>query len=242
MLIIDEAGGWLNARTWQSVKRERINVYSGDVELVTERELIIDWLTQSRKRFWDIYLIAQAAEMLDKQVRVAVGEGVVRIRRLDRFRMGGVTMPRVHIAVVRYGLDLNAPVIERWFYRGADAQRCFGSYRLFGSESRHYSILPASQTKWRDVPRATLTRGGWAYLAVGWSGCVLLLANPRFAFLWLLIASVLGWFSGQRYTTPKRLWGCLRLRRWRGVWGDTPMQSMQPASVLASPRRLVIAR
>src|SRR5207253_1790768 len=105
MLFVDEAGGWLNSRTWHGA----------------DREAIIDWLTQSRKRFWDIYLIAQAPAMLDKQVREAVCEAVVRIRRFDRFRVMGVSMPRCHIAIVRYGLDSNAPVIERWFYRGSDA-------------------------------------------------------------------------------------------------------------------------
>lgn len=133
LLVIDEAGTWLNARSWQG----------------QEREAIIDWLTQSRKRRWDIILIAQAALMLDKQVREAVCECVARIRRLDRVRLLGVRMPRVHFAIVRYGLDQNAPVTERWIYQGKEAQRCFGSYRLFGADSGHYSVLPASLSKWR---------------------------------------------------------------------------------------------
>jgi hypothetical protein len=133
LLIIDEAGVWLSARSWNG----------------NQREEIIDWLSQSRKRGWDIIIIAQGSNMIDKQVREAICEGIVRIRRLDRMKVLGVSMPRMHIAVVRYGLDANAPVIERWVYRGGQAHKCFGSYRLFGADSTHYSVLPATLTKWR---------------------------------------------------------------------------------------------
>lgn len=135
LLAIDEAGVWLSSRTWQG----------------QDREAIIDWLSQSRKRCWDIILVAQGAEMIDKQVRKAICEGIVTIRRLDRMRIAGVALPRVHIGIARYGLDQNAPVIERWFYRGKDAHKCFGSYRLFGADAAHYSVLPATLSKWRYV-------------------------------------------------------------------------------------------
>jgi len=157
LLIVDEAGSWLNARTWQG----------------KDRDAIIDWLTQSRKRRWDVILIAQAAVMLDKQVREAVCETVVRIRRLDRWKILGVAMPRVHIAIVRYGLEQSAPVIERWIYRGIEAQQCFGSYRVFGADSAHYSTLTAWHTKFRYFtgPRwqriAAALPCPWLWLAVG---------------------------------------------------------------------------
>lgn len=140
LLIIDEAGIWLNARTWAG----------------KEREAVIDWLTQSRKRYWDIILIAQSVHMLDKQVREAVCEGIARIRRTDRVKFLGVRLPRLHIGVVRYGIDQNSPVLERWFYRGTMAHKCFGSYRLFGADSTHYSVLPAELSKLRYVVDAPL--------------------------------------------------------------------------------------
>lgn len=140
LLIVDEAGIWLNARTWAG----------------KDRELIIDWLTQSRKRYWDIILISQSVHMLDKMVREAVCEGIARIRRLDRVKFLGVRLPRLHIGTVRYGIEANAPVLERWFYRGAMAHKCFGSYRLFGAESTHYSVLPAELSKLRYIKRRSL--------------------------------------------------------------------------------------
>lgn len=144
LLLVDEAGVWLSSRTWAGSERERI----------------IDWLSQSRKRCWDIILIAQGVDMIDKQVRNAIVEGVVTIRRFDRLKIFGVKMPRLHIGICRYGIDRNAPVLERWFYRGKDAHKCFGSYRLFGTDSTHYSVLPATLSKWRYI-KAWSWREAW---------------------------------------------------------------------------------
>jgi len=148
LLIIDEAGVWLSARSWAG----------------QEREAIIDWLSQSRKRRWDIIVIAQGPEMIDKQVRTSICEGVVRIRRLDRVRVLGLRLPRVHLARVQYGLDQNAPVIERWVYRGVEAHKCFGSYRLFGFGDGRYSVLPAMVTKFAGVRPGVDWRYVWRCL------------------------------------------------------------------------------
>lgn len=137
LLLIDEAGPWLDSRKWNAADRAQI----------------IDWLLHSRKRGWDVILIAQAPALIDKQVREAVVEGYARCRRLDRLKMVGVKMPRMHIAVARYGLDANAPVIERWFYRGRLEHKCFNSYALFDTEAEHgpYCTLPPRLTKWRGL-------------------------------------------------------------------------------------------
>lgn len=174
LLIIDEAGTWLNSRTWNV---QIAGQPSGDTPIdedggppegrmalraralqtrpPTEREKIIDWLTQSRKRYWDIILVAQAISMLDKQVRDAVCEMVVSIRRFDRKKVLGVRLPRAHYAVVRYGPEVNAPVLEKWFYTGKEAHKCFASYRLFGSDAAHYTVLPPRLTKFRGPPPPT---------------------------------------------------------------------------------------
>jgi len=135
LLLVDEAGVWLSSRPWAGQGREDI----------------IDWLSQSRKRCWDVILIAQGTDMIDKQVRNAIVEGVVTIRRLDRMKLLGVKLPRLHIGICRYGIDRNAPVLERWFYRGKDAHKCFGSYRLFGLDTAHYNVPPATVSKWPYV-------------------------------------------------------------------------------------------
>lgn len=212
MLVIDEAGGWLNSRTWNA--HNVVDFRTG--EKVNERDRIIDWLTQSRKRYWDIYLIAQAPAMLDKQVREAVCECVVRIRRFDRFKVCGVSMPRVHIAIVRYGLEAQAPVIERWFYRGTEAQRCFGSYRVFGADAYHYSILPADQVKWRGKPKYTPNGVYRTMATTGIVGALCLLSLPKLACAWLLLAGLAGRLWGYDISHAKGLRWAKRYRRWRG--------------------------
>lgn len=177
LLIVDEAGGWLNARTWNA----------------SERDKIIDWLTQSRKFYWDIILIAQAANMLDKQVREAVCELVVRIRRLDRVKVLGISLPKAHFGIVRYGLDANAPVTEKWIYRGTDAHKCFMSYRIFGGDAAHYNVLPASISKWAGIP-----------IVDAWSAFWALPTQPtlRFIGFWIYtLAAIIGLIFG---FSPKR--------------------------------------
>jgi len=137
LLIIDEAGTWCNARTWQG----------------EDRMAILDWLTQSGKRYWDVILIAHSVGMLDKQLRESVCEMVARIRRTDRVRILGYRLPRVHVAVVRYGTDPQGPILERWVYRGTVAHLCYGSYRLFGPGKGHYSVRPAMETKFAKKPK-----------------------------------------------------------------------------------------
>lgn len=139
LLLIDEAGPWLDSRKWQD----------------SDRPKIIDWLLHSRKRGWDIVLIAQSPALVDKQVREAVVEGYARCRRTDRMRLPvlNIKLPRMHIAVSRYGMGSNDPVLRRWFYRGGLEHKCFQSYALFDVEDEEekgwYSTLPARITKWK---------------------------------------------------------------------------------------------
>jgi len=140
LLVVDEAGPWLNSRTWSDKGRSEI----------------IDWFLHSRKRGWDVVLIAQSPSLLDKQIRDAVIEGYARCRRMDRVKVPvlGIAMPRIHVAVARYGLDQNAPVLQRWWYRGGDIHKCYQSYQIFAqgdAVTAPYSTLPPRLTKWRNA-------------------------------------------------------------------------------------------
>lgn len=139
LLVIDESGPWLDSRKWND----------------KDRAQVIDWLLQSRKRGWDVLLIAQAPSLVDKQVREAVVEAYARCRRTDRMKVPvlGVSLPRMHVAVSRYGLDQNAPVLQRWWYRGGLEHQCFQSYALFNAEAdtaEHWVVPPPVVTKWAD--------------------------------------------------------------------------------------------
>ncbi len=138
LLVLDEVGGWINSRSWAD----------------KDRQLIIDWFLHSRKRGWDIVFIAQHPNLIDKQVREAVVEGYARIRRTDRMKVPlvGVKLPRMHIAIQRYGIEPTAPRLNTWVYRGSTEHKCFSSYALFDADgdtiAGTYCTLPARLTRW----------------------------------------------------------------------------------------------
>lgn len=127
-LVLDEAGVWLNARDWNGKSRDEL----------------VRYLIHVRKMGWDIYLIAQDPEMIDKQARKGVIEHRVQCRRMDRFKVplfGSVLsliglgmFPRIHVGFVRYGLGPNAPVVDRWLVtRGVQAY--YNTWQKYDAES-----------------------------------------------------------------------------------------------------------
>lgn len=103
LLILDEAGTWLNSRDWSDKSRRGL----------------FRWITHARKYGWDVALIVQDWESLDGQVRKSVCECYVACSRLDRIKIPliGSALPRIHVATARYkgptGTRMN-----RWFTRG----------------------------------------------------------------------------------------------------------------------------
>lgn len=130
LIVLDECGTWLNTREWQDKSRQNL----------------IDWMLHSRKKGWDIILIVQDLALIDKQVRTALCEFVVICRRLDRLSMPlvspfaklfglKVTLPKVHVATVKYGTSLDAPVSERWVYRGNDLYAAYDTKQVFKADN-----------------------------------------------------------------------------------------------------------
>ena len=73
VMVLDEAHNWMNARSWSS----------------EDREMIVKFFSQHRKLGWEVYLIAQHPEMIDKQVRVLC-EYMIHLRNLKKARWGGI--------------------------------------------------------------------------------------------------------------------------------------------------------
>lgn len=151
MLLLDEVGTWLNSREWKGADRQKV----------------IDWFIHSRKRRWDCYLLCQSVNMIDKQVREAIGEHVVMCRRLDRMGIPligwllnlvglKVRMPQVHIAAVRYcaGMSLNAaPTVDRWVYTGRDLWGSYDTSQRFQAENDGAAtLLPPNKYSWLKKP------------------------------------------------------------------------------------------
>lgn len=138
LLVLDEASTFLNARTWNEDGRERF----------------LKWMRLSRKRKWDVVLSVQVLSSLDKQLRDGLIEIVGRIRRTDRIKipLTGISLPRMHIANMRYGTNPQDVVIERWWSRGEDVFQCYDTAALFEDSDGPYSVLPATHSTWRHKP------------------------------------------------------------------------------------------
>jgi hypothetical protein len=80
VMLLDEAHNWMNARSWSAGDRNRI----------------VRFFSQHRKLGWDVYLIAQQAEMIDKQVR-GLFEYHVHLRNLRKARFMGLPLSPVNL-------------------------------------------------------------------------------------------------------------------------------------------------
>jgi hypothetical protein len=138
VMILDELGTWLNSRAFQDKSRQPM----------------IDWLIHARKYGWDVYLIVQDENMIDKQVRDSLIEYQCRCLRLDKVRIpiigkllgtfGGRFgyMPRMHLVTARVGYGPGAVVAERWTYRGDDLHQAYDTRQIFRSDYEHGTFCP----------------------------------------------------------------------------------------------------
>jgi hypothetical protein len=127
LIVLDETAAMLNARTF------------GD----KGRQSLLNYFVHSRKLGWDTYFICQNPAQIDKQVRESLVELSVSCKRLDRLRIpfiGPFTKhvfgfelraPKVHVATVRYGLDRDALISDRWTYMGRDLYAGYDTRQVF---------------------------------------------------------------------------------------------------------------
>lgn len=139
LIVLDECGVFFNARDWAD----------------KSRTAVISWLRHSRKHGWDVFFLVQDVESIDKQIRKGLIEHEAVCKRADRFRIpfiGGLLQflgleklahpPRVHVATVKYGLSLHAPVVDRWIYRGSTIQNGYNTKQIFTEERATETIAP----------------------------------------------------------------------------------------------------
>jgi hypothetical protein len=123
-LVLDECATWLNTRNYRD----------------KERAAFIEYLLHARKYRWDVYFFVQDEKAIDKQILEALCEHLVEVKRLDRisipmftfwvslltFGFVKIKFPKVHLALVRYGVAKGTMVVDRWFMYGS---RFYSSYR-----------------------------------------------------------------------------------------------------------------
>jgi len=161
VLILDELGTWLNSRSYQDKGRAPL----------------LDWLIHARKLGWDVYLIVQDANMIDRQVREALIEYQCRCMRMDKVKIpliGGMLrdlssvlglkggyLPRFHLVAARLGSGQSAVVSERWQYRGDWLHAAYDTRQVFRADYPHgvHSVLHP-----RYFEAATPRRSFWSRL------------------------------------------------------------------------------
>jgi len=150
LLVLDEAGTWLNSRSWSGNGRQEL----------------ISWLLHARKLRWHVMLIVQHHSLLDKQVRDSLVEMYGVCRRLDRMRIPGLPfkLPKMHLCVVQYGSQPHSLIAERWWYRSSDLYTAYDTGQIFQPENSAPScLLSAWHLKGRYMPAG-----------IGWRGALLL--------------------------------------------------------------------
>lgn len=153
VIVLDEVSKIFNSRSW------------GD----KGRQPLLDWLVHSRKKGWDVYMIAQGPEQIDKQLRSALLEYWVTVRRTDKWPIPFITplvkalagidvrLPKMHIGTTRHGFDINALKVDRKYYKGAPLYPCYDTRQIF-LERDHpaacglHSVLSPWHTTGRYLP------------------------------------------------------------------------------------------
>lgn len=142
IIVLDELAAWLNARSFNDKSRQPV----------------LDWLIHSRKKGWDVYFICQNIQQIDKQVRESLVEYLVSCRRLDRIKIPFVgkllqslsagylsgNLPKVHVGVIKYGTEQNAPIADRWVYMARDLYAAYDTRQVFTDRYPHgvFTYLP----------------------------------------------------------------------------------------------------
>jgi len=149
LIVLDELALWFNSRTWKD----------------KGRQAIINWLLLSRKRHWDLILLVQDHDMIDKQVKTTLCDYLVQASRTDRQKIPYFSkildfffinsyMPKIHVYDIYYGFSgLDEPtdtvkVLGHDVYDGYDTNQLFlDGTELMGTEivdmRAVYTYLPA---------------------------------------------------------------------------------------------------
>lgn len=139
LIILDEAGTWLNSRDWND----------------KDRRGLFQWLTHARKFGWDLALLVQDFEAMDAQIRRSIVEIFVKCQRLDRVKIPylPIKLPKYFVGTGRYG-GPDGLKYKTWH---ASAEDYFESY-LTTEKVR-------METVWTDQGAEVDARGSYSMLS-----------------------------------------------------------------------------
>jgi hypothetical protein len=117
-LMLDELGTWMNTRNYRD----------------PERFAVINWFLHARKLRWDVYMIVQHEEMIDKQIRDALGEHIIVCQRMDRIKVFKLfRLPKVHQAKTYYGSSKDL-IVDIEYYKAKDLYAAYDTGQVFSSQ------------------------------------------------------------------------------------------------------------
>lgn len=148
VIVLDEAALWLNSHDYnKGGRRDLFNLF-----------ILI------RKMCWDVYILIQNIDVLDTQLRKSICEHVVYLMRLDRVKLPIISqlgfiltfglwsghLPRMHHAVIRYGVGVNAMRVGSEQFRGTSLYGAYNTRQKFYEVSETegtYCMLPPWYTR-----------------------------------------------------------------------------------------------
>lgn len=144
LIVLDEGGLSMNSREYREKGRKEF----------------IRWAIHSRKKGWDIAILIQHYDGLDKQIRDFFGEHVIVCMRMDRMKIPFIgwalklvgikgTMPKVHLAICRYGHGQSAVIAWRKMFKGKDLYQAYDTKQAYDpdDEAGVFQYLPAWNIK-----------------------------------------------------------------------------------------------
>lgn len=152
LLVLDELGTWLNARSFQD----------------KERAGVLDWLIHARKHGWDVLMICQNEVQIDKQAREALGEVFVRCMAMHKVKIPLIgwlleavsrkwsRLPRFHIASIRVGTGASSFVTERVWFRGDHLHPMYDTRQIFVADPEAACFTQLSPFYFTGLPEGNL--------------------------------------------------------------------------------------
>lgn len=138
LLILDECGNILNSRTYND----------------SSRKGLIEWFLHARKLGWDCIFIVQNLSLIDKQIRDALVEYKVVVKRLDRLKVPflaslgfKISLPKIHFANIFYGTEARSISADKDFFTGKDLYKVYSTRQLLvgtgvGSDGEVVEVEP----------------------------------------------------------------------------------------------------
>lgn len=172
IIVLDETSTFFNTRAY------------GD----KSRQPMLDWLVHSRKYGWDVYYLCQGLGQIDKQLRESMIEYHITVKRTDKWPIPFITplsealgfrigFPRMHVGIIRHGVQHDALLVGRKWYRGKDLYSAYDTQQVFLDRDHPkacglHSVLSAMHVKgrhmsWWQRTKPALIGAGTAGFAAG---------------------------------------------------------------------------